>query len=200
LLEKNKIYDLHLSMPQSPTISRGFYISGTTTAPTSGTIQNNLVYGMNNDGAQYGIQNNSVTGPLNIYHNTIVLNNATAASTSNTDAIRLSNFSAQSGIDIKNNILYVTRGGSGTKRIFEVETATTSFISNYNATWLNTTGGSQFFGTVGSTNHSTFTDWQTQTGKDANSVHVDPLFTILVQETSHRQIILLMVLSWELHQ
>src|SRR6185503_9772833 len=129
-----------------------------------------------NDGAQYGIQNNSVTGPLNIYHNTIVLINATAASTSNTDAIRLSNFSAQSGIDIRNNILYVTRGGSGTKRIFEIETASTSFISNYNAAWLNTTGGTQAFGSIGSTNYASFNDWQTQTGKDINSIHADPLF------------------------
>jgi hypothetical protein len=113
LLEKNRIYDLHVSMPQHSSISRGIYMSGTTTAPTSGSIHNNLIYGMNNDGAQYGIQNNSVTGPVNIYHNTIVLDNATAASTSNTSAINLSNFSVQQGLDIRNNLFYITRGGAG---------------------------------------------------------------------------------------
>ncbi len=176
MLEKNRIYDLHVSMPGSSTISRGFYISGTTTAPTSGTLQNNLVYGMNNDGAQYGIQNNSVTGPLNIYHNTIVLNNATGASTSNTEAINLSNFSTQSGIDMRNNIYVVTRGGTGVKRIIDVSAASTSFVSNYNAVYFNAPGGTQVYGRLGSTNYNTFTDWQTQTGKDLNSVFADPQF------------------------
>lgn len=176
LLEKNRIYDLHVSMPQSPTISRGVYMSGTSIAPTSGTIQNNLIYGMNNDGAQYGIQNNSVNGPVNIYHNTIILNNATSASTSNTDAIRLSNLSTQTGIDIRNNLFFVTRGGAGVKRIIDVDAASTSFTSNYNVVWLNTTGGTQLYGQIGSTNYLTFNDWQTQTGKDANSVFADPVF------------------------
>ncbi len=176
LLEKNRIFDLHVSMPGSSTISRGVYMSGTSTAPTSGTIQNNLIYGMNNDGAQYGIQNNSVNGPVNIYHNTIVLNNATGASTSNTNAINLSNFSAQTGIDMRNNIFVVTRGGTGVKRIIDIETSSTTFVSNYNAVYLNAPGGTQTYGQIGSTNYITFTDWQTQTGKDLNSVHADPVF------------------------
>ncbi|MBP6286654.1 MAG: right-handed parallel beta-helix repeat-containing protein [Ferruginibacter sp.] len=177
LLEKNRIYDLHVSMPGSSTISRGVYMSGTTTAPTSGTIQNNLIYGMNNDGAQYGIQNNSVTGPVNIYHNTIVLNNATGAGTSNTNAINLSNFSTQNGLDMRNNIFVVTRGGTGVKRIIDVSASAAPFISNYNAAWLNAPGGTQTYGQIGSTSYITFGDWQTGTGKDANSVHADPLFT-----------------------
>ncbi len=177
LLEKNKIYDLHVSMPQSSTISRGIYMSGTGIAPTSGTIQNNLIYGMNNDGAQYGIQNNSVNGPVNIYHNTIVLNNATSASTSNTNAIHLSNFSTQTGCDIRNNIFYVTRGGSGNKRIFNVDDASTSFTSNTNAMYLNAPGGTQMVGKIGSNIYTTFSDWQTLAGKDLNSVFSDPVFS-----------------------
>jgi Ig-like domain CHU_C associated/Right handed beta helix region len=175
LLEKNRIYDLHLSMPGSSTISRGVHMSGTTTAPTSGNIQNNLIYGMNNDGAQYGIQNNSVTGPVNIYHNTIVLNNATGAGTSNTNAINLSNSSTQNGIDIRNNIFVVTRGGTGVKRIFDVASSNAPFTSNYNVAYLNAPGGTQTFAQVGSTVYNTLPNWQT-TGKDLNSVSADPLF------------------------
>ncbi|MBK6632903.1 MAG: right-handed parallel beta-helix repeat-containing protein [Chitinophagaceae bacterium] len=140
LLEKNRIYDLHVNMPGTPTISRGVHMSGTTTAPTSGTIQNNLIYGMNNDGAQYGIQNNSVTGPVNIYHNTIVLNNATGAGTSNTNAINLSNTTVQNGIDMRNNIFIVTRGGAGVKRIYDVSATSAPFISDYNVSYLNAQG------------------------------------------------------------
>ncbi|MBK6634862.1 MAG: hypothetical protein IPG38_11600 [Chitinophagaceae bacterium] len=181
LLEKNRIYDLHVNMPGTPTISRGVHMSGTTTAPTSGTIQNNLIYGMNNDGAQYGIQNNSVTGPVNIYHNTIVLNNATGAGTSNTNAINLSNTTVQNGIDMRNNIFIVTRGGTGVKRIYDVSATSAPFISDYNVSYLNAPGGTQTFAQVGSTNYNTLIDWQV-TGKDLNSVSQDPLFVSRVQE------------------
>ncbi len=178
ILDKNRIYDLHVSMPGSPTISRGVYVSGTPTAPTSGTIRNNLIYGMNNDGAQYGIQHNSQNGPVNIWHNTIVLNNATGAGTSNTNAINMSNTLPQIQTDIRNNIFVVTRGGTGIKRIIDVSAASSvpGLVSNYNIAWLNAPGGTQTYGQVGSTNYNTFANWQTGTNKDLNSIFVDPAF------------------------
>lgn len=179
LLEKNRIYDLHLNMPGSPTISRGIYMSGTSIAPTSGTIQNNLIYGMNNNGAQYGIQNNSVTGPVNIYHNTIVLNNATGDATSNTSALNLSNLSVQLGMDIRNNVFFVTRGGTGAKRIYDISAGSMAFVPNYNVAYLNAPGGTQHFARVGigsgATIYNTLADWQA-IGNDLNSVHANPQF------------------------
>jgi len=175
MLDKNRMYDFHLNMIGTTTISRGVYVSGTSTAPTSGTIQNNLIYGMQNEGAQYGIQQNSVNGPINIYHNTIVLNSPSGASTSNTNAINMSNFNPQFGTDIRNNIFVVTRGGTGVKRIFDVSASTSSFISNYNVSWLNAPGGTQTYGQIGSTTYNTFADWQ-GSGHDLNSSFVDPAF------------------------
>lgn len=175
-LDKNRMYDFHLAMPGTPAISRGVYLSGTSIAPTSGTIQNNLIYGMTNDGAQYGIQDNSVNGPINIYHNTIVLNSPNGANTSNTNAINMSNSGAQLSTSIINNVFVVTRGGTGVKRIIDVSSAGSSYTSNYNVAWLNTTGGTQSYGQVGSTTYTTFANWQAGTGKDANSVFTDPAF------------------------
>ncbi|NJM26662.1 MAG: hypothetical protein HC859_15475, partial [Bacteroidia bacterium] len=104
---------------------------------------------MNNNGAQYGIQHNSVNGPINIWHNTIVLDNATGASTSNTNAINMSNTITQFNTSIQNNVFVVTRGGTGIKRIIDVAAASSSFTSNYNVAWLNTSGGTQTYGQVG---------------------------------------------------
>lgn len=179
-LSKNRMYDFHMAMPFSPTISRGVYLSGTGIAPTSGTIQNNLIYGMLNDGAQYGIQDNSVNGPINIFHNTIVLNSANGAGSSNTSAIRMSNTLTQLGTNITNNIFVVTRGGTGTKNIIDVSSASSVYTSNYNIAYFNPSGGTSNYGHVGTgagTNYNTLADWQTGTGKDANSLGIDPVFT-----------------------
>ncbi len=175
-LDKNRMYDFHMAMPGTTTISRGVHLSGTSIAPTSGTIQNNLIYGMTNSGAQYGIQNNSVNGPVNIWHNTIVLDGTVGASTSNTNAINMSNFSTQFDTHIENNVFVVTRGGTGIKRIIDVSASNAPLTSNYNVVWLNTTGGTQSYGQIGSTTYNTFADWQAGTSKDANSVFADPVF------------------------
>lgn len=176
MVDKNRIYDLEMAMPGTPTISRGIYLSGTAIAHSWGTIQNNLIYGMRNDGAQYGIQHNSLNAPINIYHNTIVLDGPTGASTSNTNAINMSNSTAQSGTDIRNNLFFVTRGGTGIKRIYDITSGASQFISNYNVTWLNAPGGIQTFGQYGSNTYNTLDDWQTGTSKDINSVFANPVF------------------------
>ena len=173
MVDRNRIFNLQQNMTGS-SISRGIYISGTTTAPTSGTVQNNLIYGFTNDGAQYGIQNNSTVGPINIYHNTIVLDGG--AGTGTTNAIYLSNSTTQNGTSIRNNLFFVSRGGTGVKRIFEVSSGNTVFTSNNNAIWLDDGANPHVFGRVGGVDYSTIGDWQVGEGQDLNSVPGNPNF------------------------
>jgi hypothetical protein len=175
MLDKNRIFNLQAAMGVTTTISRGIYIGGTSTAQSSGNVQNNLIYGMSNDGSQYGIQSNSTVGPINIFHNTVVLDNG--AGTGNANAIYLSNSTAQAGHSVLNNILFITKGGTGVKRMFEVSSASTSFTSNYNVVWLSPSAGSPIFGRVASTDYATLGDWQTAFSRDLNSFAGDPLFT-----------------------
>ncbi len=182
VIDKNRVFNLSENMTGSELlkISRGIYVSGTTTAPSFGNIQNNLVYGFTNSASQYGIQNNSTVGPVNIYHNTVALNdvNSMATSTYITVAMQLSNSSAQTNCDIRNNIFSITRGGASNKRVIEASSASTIFTSDNNVLYLNSTSGVNNIGKIGtSTFYATLADWQTGTAKDSNSVSTAPLFT-----------------------
>jgi parallel beta-helix repeat protein len=177
LLDKNRIFNLETAMPTSTTISRGIYLSGTNTAVSNGTIQNNLIYGFGSQGSNYGIQNNSTTGPVNILHNTLALDNTGGTGTAS--AIYLSNSSAPSGLSIRNNIFYVTRGGTGAKRIFDISGSSTTFTSNHNVAYLSPVSGPGIFARVGSTDYATLADWQNATGLDLQSSSADPQFTNL---------------------
>ncbi len=183
MLENNTISDLFAGMTGSELdkIARGIYIGGTTTAQSSGTVQNNLIYGFTNTASQYGIQNNSTVGPINIYHNTIALDHTSNASagSSTTIAVHMSNSTAQNGTTVRNNIFYITRGGASTKRLISVSSASTSLTSDHNVFYLNTSSGDNAIASVGSgtsaTVYNTLTDWKSS-GKDANSVNEDPQF------------------------
>jgi hypothetical protein len=177
LINKNKIYNLHVAMSAATTSGIGIYMGGTSTAQSSGTVQNNLVYGMTNNGAQYGIQLDGTFVVSSIYHNTIVLDQGTPTNSFNTVAMYMSNSSAQTGgANIKNNIFYVTRGGLGNKRIMEVASASSVFTSDYNVGYLNASTGTVQYGKYGTPTYTDLAAWQTGTTKDAHSLAVDPVF------------------------
>jgi hypothetical protein len=180
LIQKNTISDLYntsMNSTELQKIARGIYIGGTSTATSSGMIQNNLIYGFSNTASQYGIQNNSTVGPINIYHNTVALNHTANTGTSSyqTVAMYLSNSTTQNGSDIRNNIFYITRGGASGKRVIEVSSGATSFTSNNNVLYINASAGANVIGRVSSTGYTSLADWQ-GTGKDVNSVNEDPQF------------------------
>ncbi len=179
MLDKNRISDQSTNMTGSELlkISRGIYISGTTTAVSSGTVQNNLIYGFTNTASQYGIQNNSTVGPINIYHNTVALNHTANTGTSSyiTVAMQLSNSSAQAGSDIRNNIFYITRGGASNKRVIESASASSTFTSENNVLYISSPAGTNNIGKLGTPTYASLALWQ-GTGNDQLSVNEDPEF------------------------
>lgn len=175
VIDKNRLHNFHGGMAGTTSNSIGIYLAGTTTARSDGLIKNNLIYGMTNNGAQYGVQIDGTYVTANVFHNTIVLDQG--AGTSSSIAIYLSNSSAQNGgANIRNNILYVTRGGTGTKRIIDVANANTVFSSDYNVTWLVPSAGTGIFGGLGTADYPLLADWIAGANRDSNSVHADPMF------------------------
>ncbi|HNJ58929.1 MAG TPA: GEVED domain-containing protein, partial [Chitinophagaceae bacterium] len=81
------------------------------------------------------------------------------------------------GIEFKNNIVYITRGGTGLKYGIYKSTAATPLVSNNNIFYLGSAGsGAQYIGYQTSAQAS-LTAWQTASSQDLNSMVADPLFT-----------------------
>ena len=131
---------------------------------------------MNGNGIVYGIYN-SGSPFMQAYHNTIVLDDG---ATTSGGAYGIYQTTAAAGIDIKNNIITVTRTGTGTKRCLYFVTTTSTITSNNNDLFLNSSGGtSNFLGQYGTTTYATLADWKTANSNsyDQLSNSIQPVFT-----------------------
>jgi trimeric autotransporter adhesin len=75
-------------------------------------------------------------------------------------------------------MITIRRGGTGQKHAIYMATATTTYISNNN-NFLLTPAATNFVGFNG-TNQITLANWQTASGKDANSTAVNPLYANVI--------------------
>ena len=110
----------------------------------------------------------------NIYYNTLYIGGTVSGTSSSTYA--LYNSANTSTRNYKNNIFMNVRSGGTTKNNFAVSLAgTANLLLDYNDYWA---PGSDWLGQVGAQNKNTFTAFKNTTNQDANSINVDPLFTI----------------------
>jgi hypothetical protein len=117
-------------------------------------------------------------GNCQIYHNTINLNGATLSSTYLSYSACISIAASVVNIDVRDNILknsMMPSSGTGNKTysIYNGGPASAFSNLNYNNHYVN--GINPNIGYQGG-NQVTFTDWQTATAQDANSVNLDPIF------------------------
>jgi hypothetical protein len=107
-----------------------------------------------------------------MYHNTIVLDDS---STTTGAAYGIHNPVQATGIDVRNNLIYIARTGSGIKRCLSYGSTASTINSNNNL--LFTPNGS--IAQIQGTSYNTLTDWQAANSNayDQASVNADPLFT-----------------------
>ena len=145
-------------------------------APASATndnlVINNAVYGIVSTGSQVGFNNNASS---NIWylHNTISLDDVTSTATTTTKGF------VQTGAAVSlvhyNNLISISRGGTGTKHCISVTNGlvfTGSDNNNYN---MDAAEGNNYIGFSG-TNKATLGAWQTATAQDANSLSIQPVY------------------------
>ncbi len=174
LIEKNKVGNLFEGALTSTSTAYAIYLVADATASTVNNVVNNVVYGINHEGAIYGLYNGG-SRYSNFYHNTVSLDavNATAGTT-----YGYYQSSSDTAIMVMNNLITIGRGGSGVKYgLYLSSTLTPTVMSNYNNVYLNSAGtGAQNFGYYGAAK-LTLSDWQTSTAQDINSVTLDPIYT-----------------------
>jgi len=167
-IEKNRIHDAFAGNATSTSVAYGIYLGtgagATATAPNE--VINNVLYNLSGNGTQYVIYNLS-SAYTRIYNNSVSSDDQASTTTSTTYGI----YSSGANADIKNNVVRITRTGTGTK--YGLYYLTNAPASNYNALYVPA-------GNVGyySAAYATLTNWQTANGGafDQNSVSADPVF------------------------
>ncbi|MBP7388909.1 MAG: T9SS type A sorting domain-containing protein [Chitinophagales bacterium] len=138
-------------------------------------VFNNLVYDINGQGLAYAIYSSGVYY-ANYYHNSISLDN-TAATGSSTGSRGIYTLGTTDSINIYNNVVSVTRGGSGAMYGLYYTTLPANLKSNNNAVYVNTASAASYFGYNG-TPQLTYADWlATSGGIDSFTINVNPLFS-----------------------
>jgi hypothetical protein len=167
-IERNRVHDTFTGNPTSTSAVYAIYVAngttGTATAPND--VVNNALYNLTGNGTQYLIYS-SGSDYSRIYNNTVSSDVQASTTTSATYGI----YSSGAGADVKNNVVSVTRGGTGTR--YGLYYLTTAPSSNYNDIYVPN-------GTVGYflTAYTTLTAWQASNNFafDQNSVSVNPGF------------------------
>jgi hypothetical protein len=170
LVEKNRIRSPFDGLPTSTSTAYGIYAPGSAVSASPNNIINNVIYGMNGSGTQGGIYL-SGANYYHLYHNTISLDYS-AATAGTTYGIYCS---GTIGDTIKNNIINITRGGSGTK--YCLYYTGSAIVSDNNDLYINSPAGTNYTGYYGS-GFITLASWQTANAGawDANSLNLNPLF------------------------
>lgn len=175
LIEKNRVHNMFDALSTSTSTCYGIYVGGDATAGQENKIINNLIYNTGGNGSIYGIYNTGAPY-MQVYHNTISLDDAVATSGG---AYGIYQTTLAAGIDYKNNIVSISRSGTGTKRCIYFVTTTSTITSNNNVLFMNAMSGTNnHLGQFGTTNYTTLTDWQTANSGiyDQQSISLDPLF------------------------
>jgi gliding motility-associated-like protein len=134
-------------------------------------VTNNLFYDLKSNGAIHALFNNNSPN-IQYYFNTISLDDISSFASGLTEGLRVAG--APGGVEFKNNVVSITRGGNGVKRAINIDNA--SVVSDYNNFYINSAGLNSFLGTLAGSNKLTLAIWQSSTGKDLNSFSMDPVY------------------------
>lgn len=177
LVSKNKVHNFFGSLTGTSYYSAyGFATQSVATAGNENIFANNVVYDLNGDGTQYGFYNTGAAYTL-YYYNTVSSDNAASAATGTANTYGFYQTNAATGIVYKNNLVSITRGGTAPKYGLYLNTAATTYTSNYNDFYINGAGGTNYIARANATNYSTIAAWQTASTQDAASVNLSPLFS-----------------------
>lgn len=169
---------IHGFFDQEGTTVNDFYGISFSNADTDpgieNVVSNNIIYDVKSNGTIYAIRNFGSNSAV-YYHNTISLDDA--GSTAQEPAYAFYLDFAASAIDFKNNIVAISRGGSGLKyAVYMADPDIALFNYDYNDYFLADHPTIQM-GYFNGAAVGTLASWRTATAQDAHSFNEDPGFT-----------------------
>lgn len=181
LVEKNRIHNLSDAMSSSTATVYAINMSSSAALGQENRVINNLVHNINGNTSNYGIYNSSASN-MQAYHNTIVFDDASATTGTSYGLAQSGN---ATGVSFKNNIVSITRGGTGNQRCVNYATISSVINSNRNVLYVNCPGNAAAtIGLFGNTTYTTLSDWKlaNNSAYDQQSVAVNPLFNTSANE------------------
>ncbi|MDO7873390.1 BNR-repeat neuraminidase N-terminal domain-containing protein [Hymenobacter sp. ASUV-10] len=175
-VERNRIHDPYAAVLTNSSAAYGVYIAASATAAAPNDYVNNVVYNLQSAGTVAGFYNFSAYAYQRFYHNSVSSDYTTSSSGITYGYYQSGN---AAGIELKNNIFKVTRTSTGSQYglYFSTAAAATAAVSDYNDLYVMGSGtATNYYTGYNGTARTTLALWQTNSGLDANSVAVDPLF------------------------
>src|SRR5690606_17194822 len=108
---------------------------------------------------------NSGGGYCKYYYNTINFDYSAAAGTATNVTYGLYQTTATTGIEIRNNIFSITRGGLSIKNCIRFNTATATFAGDRNVYYINSGTGTVNLGYFGGLDQLNLAAWQSATSQ-----------------------------------
>lgn len=135
-------------------------------------ISNNLVYDFAGPGERFGFRNYG-TSNVRYYHNTVALDDVASATTANTTGVLLS---FATGIEWRNNIVTITRGGNGEKKAIHLEGNAGDWLIDHNDYYVKGAQSGNYIGYY-NTYYPTLAAWQAGLGQEAHTLNIDPVYS-----------------------
>ncbi|MGI9190819.1 MAG: right-handed parallel beta-helix repeat-containing protein, partial [Chitinophagaceae bacterium] len=172
---RNHIRNIYANLPTNTSVSYAIYLNATGALGNENIIANNIISHVQNNGAAYGIYALSSANHTHILHNTISYDNTAATGTTTTRGIWLGHTTAGVNVLVRNNIITISRGGTGVKHGLYYG-GSPGITSNNNV--INLSADVNHHVGYLATNFTTLANWQTANlgAWDQQSVDVSPAY------------------------
>lgn len=173
LIDGNRIQNFYDAQVNASGSATGIYISDNHAGGSKANpniVRNNVISDFKNNGTQYGIRAFYIDGY--VYHNTIVFDYS--GSTGGTCYGMYCYAFNPLDMEIKNNNVYITRAGTGTKYGYYSGGITSNMVCDKNNYYVNSSGGTNYIGYW--TSPATSLSALQGQGTEPNSFSADPMF------------------------
>ncbi|RCX00923.1 parallel beta helix pectate lyase-like protein, partial [Schleiferia thermophila] len=173
----NRIHNAHGDNPYSMSFTSYpiFFSAAAGTDTNPNIIANNLIYDIQTNGIFYGIYLSGATNHTKIFHNTIIFDAPSNTTSSSATRMIWVAGAVSAGVEIRNNLSYLSRPGTGDRILTYISNATAPISVSNNAYFKDPNVSMTLVSFFRGSAVNTLADFQAL-GLDSASVMADPQF------------------------